>query len=284
MLKGFFTKKKFLFLSVVIIGFIIGTFFDFEISSALYHKNNFFGLFFAAYGQLPFNLGFAISGAIMFLISLKTNKKIWIIWGILLNLLSLVLCTISPLLYIKNFTWGLSLIISFILIIICDYLIYLYLKDVEVKRLIKYLKFLLLVLILQMMAINLIKLWWGRPRMRMIVTREDAYFVPWYILDNGLKDNLLQQGVALEELKSFPSGHTSAATCILAYSLLPLVKNSDNKKTANRCLAVSLCYILVVAMSRIVAGAHFVSDVTGGFATCLIIILLIYHQMYEKAN
>ena len=282
MFKAFFKDKKYLFLFLIIFGLIIGTFFDFKVSSILYHKNNIFGLFFAAYGQLPFNLGFAISGTLMFLISLKTNKQSWIVYGILLNLLSLILCTISPLLYLKNLSWILALIISLILIIISNYLIYRYLKDVEVDKLIKYLKFLLLVLVLQMIAINIIKLWWGRPRMRMIVATENAYFVPWYILDNGLKDSLLQQGIALEELKSFPSGHTAAATCILVYTILPLIKYSQNKKTANICLAASLCYILIVAISRIVAGAHFVSDVTVGFATCLIIILLVYHYLYEK--
>ena len=139
MFKAFFKDKKYLFLFLIIFGLIIGTFFDFKVSSILYHKNNIFGLFFAAYGQLPFNLGFAISGTLMFLISLKTNKQSWIVYGILLNLLSLILCTISPLLYLKNLSWILALIISLILIIISNCLIYRYLKDVEVDNFVEYL-------------------------------------------------------------------------------------------------------------------------------------------------
>ncbi len=267
---------------IIIVGMIIGTVDDYGISKLLYQQDNAFAAFFAAYGQLPFNLGFVVCGTMLLMIAQADQKnKVGLkCAGLFLNLFGLIICTISPLSYLKGLSLGASFIISLLLSLSCICMTLVYLKDAKPSQMWCYVKFALTVLIGQLIVINGIKLFWGRPRMRMITVQDDAYFVPWYRFDRPLRSLLLSQGVPLEELKSFPSGHTAAASCILLYSLLPLVKNKDNSKLADRLLILGLGYILIVAISRIIAGAHFVSDVTAGFAFCMLVIYLAYRKFY----
>lgn len=269
-------------ITIIIVGMIIGTFDDHGISKLLYQQDNAFAAFFAAYGQLPFNLGFVVCGTMLLMIAKaeRKDKFLYICAGLFLNLFGLGINTISPLNYLKELSLGVSFIISLLLCLGCVGLTLLYLKDADPQQMRRFVKFALSVLIGQLIVINAIKLFWGRPRMRMITVQEDAYFVPWYRWDRSLRTLLLSQGIPLEELKSFPSGHTAAASCILLYTLLPLVKNKDNVKIADRLLIIGLGYILIVAISRIIAGAHFVSDVTAGFAFCMLVIYLAYHKFY----
>lgn len=70
-------------------------------------------------------------------------------------------------------------------------------------------------------------------------------------------------GIVSEEFKSFPSGHAAnAAIMILLGSLSLLDEKFKGKK--DLLFFIGFGFALVVAFSRIVAGAHFLSDVTIG--------------------
>lgn len=279
---NFFKRQMLMIVTIIIVGMIIGTVDDYGISKLLYQQDNDFAAFFAAYGQLPFNLGFIVCGTMLLMIARadQRNKLGLCCAGLFLNLLGLIISTMSPLSYLKGLSLKVSFMTSLLLCLGCACLTLIYLKDAQPSQMWRYVKFALTVLIGQLIVINGVKLFWGRPRMRMITVQEDAYFVPWYRWDRSLRTLLLSQGVPLEELKSFPSGHTAAASCVLLYALLPLVKNKDNSKIAERLVILGLGYILIVAISRIIAGAHFVSDVTAGFAFCVLVIYLAYRKFY----
>lgn len=68
-----------------------------------------------------------------------------------------------------------------------------------------------------------------------------------------------------EEIKSFPSGHSQWAGTTLSLSLLAFVhpKWQEKEKTV---FFVTLFYAVVVMISRLMQGAHFLSDVTVGFS------------------
>ena len=98
--------------------------------------------------------------------------------------------------------------------------------------------------------ISLLKDLWGRVRFK---SMEAPYadFTPWYVL-NGMNGN-----------HSFPSGHTASAGMSYQLMLLPVVSEKCRKyKTALFVTAFS--YTSVVAFTRLVMGAHYLSDVTAG--------------------
>ena len=121
----------------------------------------------------------------------------------------------------------------------------------------------LLTFIVSMLAINLIKMGWGRMRFRAMEGTSDG-FTPWY-LPQGFNSN--------EEFKSFPSGHVGNAALILFITLLPsFIPAWENHKAKLKFVAFS--WVTLVALSRIVMGAHFLSDVTIGFVVTLLVFLL----------
>ena len=65
--------------------------------------------------------------------------------------------------------------------------------------------------------------------------------------------------------KSFPSGHTSAGAMVITLTLIPSIFAKTNtlaKKVITYTVVV--LYVIAVAISRIVVGAHFLTDVTFG--------------------
>lgn len=120
-----------------------------------------------------------------------------------------------------------------------------------------------------MIVINVIKIPWGRPRMRLLLaTGNESYFQPWWKLGGSLKAKLIAEGVASDEFRSFPSGHTGCAACAMLAILLPTVcKRLRGKERL--CLIVGAVWTAVVAFSRLMMGAHFLTDVTAATAITL---------------
>lgn len=125
-----------------------------------------------------------------------------------------------------------------------------------------------------MIIINMIKIPWGRARMRLVASNPEAYFMPWWQVGASLKNTLVAQGVAAEEFKSFPSGHVSNATAVLLLSLFPLL-NDKLKGKEKTIFGIGVVWIVLVMISRIVIGAHYLTDDVVAFAVGLAIILIV---------
>lgn len=93
-------------------------------------------------------------------------------------------------------------------------------------------------------------------------------FHPWY--DIPISPNAYQSGnfpfLSEDITKSCPSGHeTMAAVGSLSLVLLPMtVRNYNTRKTRAWCFSLAAIGTIVVAFGRLVAGAHYLSDVTIG--------------------
>lgn len=97
-----------------------------------------------------------------------------------------------------------------------------------------------------------------------------------------MKTKLMALGVASEEFKSFPSGHTGCATCALLLAALPLL--SDRLKGKETMLLwIGVAFTIVVAFSRIIMGAHFLTDVTVGMSVTVLVISILMNILYKKA-
>jgi undecaprenyl-diphosphatase len=68
----------------------------------------------------------------------------------------------------------------------------------------------------------------------------------------------------------FPSGHTMGAT--LLYGLLALLawKNVRNRAARLACVAGACLWILLIGLTRIYLGAHYLTDVLGALAAGLL--------------
>ncbi len=106
------------------------------------------------------------------------------------------------------------------------------------------------------LMMELMKLMWGRPRF-VAILGDDAQFREWYSI----------AGFSLrpDYYRSFPSGHTVCASASICMTLLPdLFPEQASRR--GWYWGISLLYTAFVAMTRIMAGMHFVTDVMAGFA------------------
>jgi len=103
-----------------------------------------------------------------------------------------------------------------------------------------------------------IKLLWGRVRFRQLTSPED--FTPFW-RPNGFTGYF-----------SFPSGHTANAAVIITFLYyLPILR--QKKKLPYTAIKILLfSWIIVLAFSRVLVGAHYLSDVLCGGAITLIIV------------
>lgn len=118
------------------------------------------------------------------------------------------------------------------------------------------------VMAVQLLAVEGMKYLWGRVRFRdLLAAGSYDAFTPWYVI-NGINGN-----------KSFPSGHTAGAAMSFLAMLLPYV----SKKAYERrqlCFILPFIYTCVVAITRLIMGAHYLSDVAMGGAVGLLTVII----------
>ena len=113
----------------------------------------------------------------------------------------------------------------------------------------------------------------SRPRFRAIkLIGNYDLFAPWYKANpfTDVPNSFRAIGVAEEGFSSFPSGHTSWACSLITLAYLPcFIPNLKKSKIWLR--VIPAVYIALIAFSRIVAGAHFLTDVTFSMIFTLIL-------------
>ena len=112
-----------------------------------------------------------------------------------------------------------------------------------------------------------------RPRYRLIWNGYEGYgvgdlFEEWYRSGaSSLAEKVFPYDVVhSDDFKSFPSGHSFVSMSAILVSYLPLLNKKAQSKNWVRYLLFSLMsiYGLTVAFSRIVYGAHYLSDTSIG--------------------
>lgn len=282
-----FEKKSLLIVCVCLICFmIIGSFFDYQISSTLFNSKSLFGLSLAGYGQLPAMLCMSISGAllIVFVKSLSLVKKaVGYFFGALLSVFAVMMVTLDPIINIKGMPVLLSLVIAVIIIAAVDVLALQLTRHTQRQDIKKVIILLIATMFLNMLIINIVKIPWGRPRMRMIAVTPDAMFQPWWIIGSQAKEHFMALGVVAEEFKSFPSGHSGNAACAMLIGVLPLL-NSYFKGKENLLFFSGFAFALLVALSRIIMGAHFLTDITVGITVTFVVEVVMVWILWKRGE
>lgn len=293
-------------LAVALIGFIVGSFVDQNLSEALFSRDNPFGLGVSIVGTLPgYGMFAVLGGAIFFYATRKSFKTvfrvIFYIFAAALPLLGVYFAGreffgVNGFQVFESEMVGLLIGCLITIPIMCGlfFLGYRLFKSAGKDNL--WLLIILLGIALFMALIpgvTMLKAIFHRPRFRAIEfynanfagENPSVYFHNWWERCGEYKTLIATYSyLGTDEFKSFPSGHAGAASCfMLVVSFLPLLDKKYEKK-ALICYYAGFAWVLLVAFSRILVGAHFLSDVSMGmlltFICLLIVNEVIIHNKY----
>lgn len=253
------------------IGFIIGSFLDQQITTALGKYESWFGILFTLLTPV-FSLAIGeLAGALLFFMPKLDNKK----WDIIFRIIGAVAFLgfsafaikegieyVDFPVMMKNEATYKALAITLVLLIDLIIVIFvkLAMKYMDSKRIIPTVIVIFAIIAAWLFVSEVVKHLASRPRPRGIYIEGLYEFRNWYqfrpfaCLKDGFKD-----------CKSFVSGHTFIAACTIGS--IPLLHSISKEKSGIKLtiagLAVGGAFTFVVAFSRIVAYAHFMTDVMG---------------------
>ena len=278
-------------LGVAIVGIIFGSFFDFAISSAIASSSNAFALTVSAI--MP-TIGFAavaLMGGGFVAFALKGDYPI----GLKILFYVLAACCLGVAIFyphgeyfgINGFDrpeldWVGYLIVAPIEIgaMIGGYFLF---KDTENKNMwIVFCVIVGLLLLALLVTIPTIKDNMRRPRFRYIVNHDDVAFHNWWEPFKEYKAYIeANPEVAHDHFKSFPSGHTAEVSILFVGATFFPLASKKFEKYQLPAFIVASASVLFVAFARILAAAHFLSDVSWG-ATFLLTLLFIANEVVMR--
>jgi membrane-associated phospholipid phosphatase len=265
-------KERWIVFPVVAVLLLIATVFDLRISQAVYGKN-LFSTVFEVLGEAPIQF-LALFGALL-LLRFRSRRTKWVsglltaAYGLLAAAFAFMFgfATIN---YVnENIAHELPMVVSLITALAGLALAILLSRAVLKERAKEAVTFAIIAIVyilLIVIIMNSIKSVWGRLRMREMLDPASE-FTPWYEINfRGGFDN---------RFASFPSGHTMNAAGVILITLLPSIfVKLKGKETLLRVVAYG--WAAVVGFSRIVAGAHFSTDVLFG--------ILLSYTLFEVAR
>lgn len=310
MIKGNTKKSNIISICLFILIFgcllTLASIYDLQVSKILvdleqgnYFTKNTFGMVLETFGMTPGYLFLAIALSIFFANATKCdNKFIKIAGSIGFNIGTIIPMYIyasDTLGYIKRFTdveefvnSPLSIATSLVFAVMVGEALCFGMNNLSKEKARALLKFSLVIIctyVVSTLVINGIKNVMYRPRYRTMWFLGDTEFTNfhrWFQKsDKPIIPEALQiingHKVGLDGFRSFPSGHTSTAGTVYTLLALPkLFKKYDNTLSKVLFVVFTVAYTGMVAVSRIVCGAHFFSDVLiGGTVAFLIAILFI---------
>lgn len=286
-LKRSYVRSTRLLFALLLACMIAGSIYDFQISSFLYPgKESSFGQFFAAFGELPAFLALICAGVLLF----RHRGCLRRDWNVLFLIGAFGLIFGGIFLSVHEATdnvpampaW-VPLLVTVFFAAVCSAALLLVTSGAQGKTVIRFVLTLIFVCVGTMLLINIIKVPWGRARMRLIASTGNAsYFTPWWKAGSSLKNQLVAEGVSSDEFRSFPSGHTACAACAMLAALLPTVSRRFRGKEKRLGLSGAL-WTAIVAFSRLRMGAHFLTDVTMAWIVTLgLTVLGVYLFYFNK--
>lgn len=269
---GYIYKKDVAIVAVILaFCLLVGSFFDYQISSALFDSSSLFGRFVEVAGELPFELTASIAG-VMLVRSARPDSKAskWLAaLGILINV-GLVGYEIIGSLHVGGKLIAFQLVLTFTLVIVANVIAYRLTRDTDPDDFTRWALMVLAVWVAQAIILNVIvKPLWSRPRMRVIEVTPGLNFQPWWVIGNPDKWSYIAAGVIKDGFKSFASGHTAHAAIGLMLAGLPAAAFTEKPPRRRVVFWAASLVAALVAFGRIVIGAHFLTDVSCGFALVL---------------
>lgn len=262
---------------------LVGSFYDYQLSLYLMNRQSVFAIYLSAYGQLPALLCLSGGGFLLLfhVFKFKNRPILFSFLGIVAKLICFYMLAFDSASYISNMNVFLSVLIALTFMIIADVLLYMLAKKSESSKIMKMAAVMILLPALSLLIVNIIKIVWQRPRMRLLSEMNGIDFQSWWQIGAVDVSSFLSQGIPLEEFKSFPSAHTASAACSLILFVLPFL---DDRllKYQTPLLISAIVFTCLVALSRIIAGAHFLSDTAIGFAMTLAVMVFLQKSILRN--
>lgn len=273
-------------LGVAIIGIVLGSFFDLNISMAIASADSVLGLLLSAIGPTIGFAGVAVMGGGFIRFALKGEYKLW--QKILFIVLALACFGVSIYYPAREYFgvngfYGLApKWVGYLIVLLPEaaavVLGYFLFKDYENKNM--WIIFVIVIVLLVFALIGVIPILKDiihRPRFRLIEAT-GAEFHNWWEPCKNYKELIELYGTSSDNFKSYPSGHTAEASILLVTTLFLPLASEKYKKLQWPLFIASCCLIAIVAFARILAAAHFLSDVSTG-ATVMVALLVIANEI-----
>ena len=255
----------------IILATILGIY-DLDISKSIVNQNSGWAKFLENYGMIP-GLIIILSGVYIYYSFIKSKSDVWsyikrvvfflVSSGLIFHLFDIILSNSISDDFVTDHLIT-FLIISFSISILIFIVLHKR-EQVQSAIAIRYAKVVVgMVLFGYVIFIQGVKYFWGRVRFRDL-DAAFSQFTPWYLL----------QGITGSD--SFPSGHAAMGWMLLA--LLILLSNK-NEWVKNLAFVLIFIWAVVLALSRVVIGAHFASDVL--FGSFFIIMTFILYNKNSK--
>ena len=268
--------KIFIPASIIFIGILLILAFgmlDYNVSLNLVNRNSIWAEFFNMFGEYPSFIGLLVFVAILYGARKRSNQVLNVVYSILafpFMLLFTYAIVFMPFRYRYEFVesgipQNIQILTYILALILFAGVIYAVVKiKPEIHR--KYRRAAILVGLLvfaEVILVNTLKSIWARPRMRSMEYFEQ--FKYWWQINGPVS------GEYAEELRSFPSGHTANAFIMVAF--LSFLDQNKAKLYENFAI-FAFAWGALTALSRVVLGAHFLSDVVfSGYMTVVLYFL-----------
>ena len=260
---------KFFTYLILIILFISLGFFDLNISKAIYNPDVDWVLFMDRYGVLitPIFIFFgSVSLSKLYIIKNNKRKKSLKFYIAMIIVSLIYICTNL----ISSFNFSITYFIMFILIlwVVCYIIYFVYISKKETLiTLENFCRVVVLTGVYSMVTIFVLKLGWGRVR---FFNLDSGYsnFTPWYI-PQGYNGN-----------HSFPSGHAGNISIIFIFLI-----NSFSIKTKFSDIFIKILVMFLISifcLSRVILGAHYMSDIIMSVIIVVSYMFLFYNKVYYK--
>lgn len=267
-------------LAIGVVMLTLGGIFDLNLTKSVYDpiNTNVFGIIFSGIAELPVCLATSLCGTLL-IVARPKGKKVAEVFCFVVGIIAIGIClyfTYDTFMEIADFnstqehkTLIRVFAILFSLLFTSGIVLlgFFKCKNFDKPMMLRVSVFILIICAAVAITSTGCKFLWSRPRPRYIWSKtnqpEGLFHAFW-----ELNPFACLKADVSDDLKSFPSGHTTYAS--LAIFVLPLLtlispKAKDDRKLQIILFYVGLCWALVSALSRVLAGAHFLSDVSAGF-------------------
>lgn len=281
--------------AVILIAFVLATFFDYQISEAIarlsagkYISDSKFGKFFEVVGESPMYLVGCFAAACLtrgcFLIKNKylkiTLACVCLILGVFASTLMLQRATeyvyeqkgiLDRFEELKTLITAGFAVLSIGLMALTCYFTF-QIPEKHMKGLVVFSIAVILMIALSQGLVQGVKVIVGRQRFRAIKVLEYhglnhlIDYTKWFEINGKrvVSEEMLALGIATDGYKSFPSGHTCSWSMVFALTVIPDFLAIDEKKRVKIkgiLLVATTLSVMLLGYTRILVGAHYLTDV-----------------------